>query len=465
MPMLGCLHPRRRTRTPPPNAGCSPKVTDLLLDHEGADPSNEAAQSIAWIFVHRPEVYAGGEPAPRPIPLRLPGARGPVRRRAAGRRHGGTDQSRGRGRGRRAPEPGVPHVGVHPRDPRWTVGRTRADLPAAGHRRLRRPGRRGATAPPSAWRSAATARPSRSSRRPTASRPGSSHHPGPGRKGDGFRRKGSPGTLRAMRRHGRRAWGGWILGAAVVAATVAGCGGGDDAQVHDQDRGGRQAQRPTVQQVVTVSRRNPGLDKCKKVSFGLLDNTPETPKEPLTIRSITCDGATVGLWSNYKDGDPGGEPGSDRPPVLRQRQRQGQHRRGDLRGIDAEAWKTMPRSSSASAAAARSVQAGSRAQPSADSTNSRDELRAAERPLLRGCARRPGAACRAARARASSRAASSISVLEVGRSARSGNSTRRELQRLAVEVALDRRPGARAARRRCGASVHRSSAPWNSGLA
>jgi hypothetical protein len=30
------------------------------------------------------------------------------------------------------------------------------------------------------------------------------------------------------------------------------------------------------------------------------DNTPETPQEPLKILSITCDGATVGLWENYR---------------------------------------------------------------------------------------------------------------------------------------------------------------------
>jgi phenylpyruvate tautomerase PptA (4-oxalocrotonate tautomerase family) len=41
-------------------------ATDLLLEHEGADPASEAAQSIAWIFVHRHEMYVGGEPATEP---------------------------------------------------------------------------------------------------------------------------------------------------------------------------------------------------------------------------------------------------------------------------------------------------------------------------------------------------------------------------------------------------------------
>jgi phenylpyruvate tautomerase PptA (4-oxalocrotonate tautomerase family) len=43
------------------------KVTDLLIRHEGADPTNETVRSIAWVFVHRPEaVYVGGRPAEVP---------------------------------------------------------------------------------------------------------------------------------------------------------------------------------------------------------------------------------------------------------------------------------------------------------------------------------------------------------------------------------------------------------------
>lgn len=42
------------------------KVTDLLLKHEGADPTNEAARSIAWVFVHRHEMYVAGVPAELP---------------------------------------------------------------------------------------------------------------------------------------------------------------------------------------------------------------------------------------------------------------------------------------------------------------------------------------------------------------------------------------------------------------
>ena len=42
------------------------RVTDLLLEHEGADPTNERARALAWVFVHRPEVYVAGHPARAP---------------------------------------------------------------------------------------------------------------------------------------------------------------------------------------------------------------------------------------------------------------------------------------------------------------------------------------------------------------------------------------------------------------
>lgn len=42
-------------------------LTDLLLEHEGADPSNAVARSIAWVFLHRPAaVYVAGVPATEP---------------------------------------------------------------------------------------------------------------------------------------------------------------------------------------------------------------------------------------------------------------------------------------------------------------------------------------------------------------------------------------------------------------
>lgn len=42
------------------------KITDLLLEHEGANPTNERARALAWVFVHRHEMYVAGEPAAAP---------------------------------------------------------------------------------------------------------------------------------------------------------------------------------------------------------------------------------------------------------------------------------------------------------------------------------------------------------------------------------------------------------------
>ncbi len=42
------------------------RLTDLLLEHEGADPSNEKARSIAWVFLHRVDVFVAGAPADEP---------------------------------------------------------------------------------------------------------------------------------------------------------------------------------------------------------------------------------------------------------------------------------------------------------------------------------------------------------------------------------------------------------------
>jgi len=42
------------------------KVTDLLLEHEGVNPTNETGRKLAWVFVHRHEMYVAGAPAQRP---------------------------------------------------------------------------------------------------------------------------------------------------------------------------------------------------------------------------------------------------------------------------------------------------------------------------------------------------------------------------------------------------------------
>jgi phenylpyruvate tautomerase PptA (4-oxalocrotonate tautomerase family) len=42
------------------------RITDALLEHEGVDPTNEMGRRIAWVFVHRHEMYVAAEPAQEP---------------------------------------------------------------------------------------------------------------------------------------------------------------------------------------------------------------------------------------------------------------------------------------------------------------------------------------------------------------------------------------------------------------
>jgi phenylpyruvate tautomerase PptA (4-oxalocrotonate tautomerase family) len=43
------------------------RLTDVLIEHEGADPTNPVVRSIAWVFLHRPEaVFVAGEPEQEP---------------------------------------------------------------------------------------------------------------------------------------------------------------------------------------------------------------------------------------------------------------------------------------------------------------------------------------------------------------------------------------------------------------
>jgi phenylpyruvate tautomerase PptA (4-oxalocrotonate tautomerase family) len=66
MPQLDAYIPAGAL-TPDAEADLVSRVTDLLIRHEGADPTNEIVRSIAWVFLHRPEtVYVGGHPAAAP---------------------------------------------------------------------------------------------------------------------------------------------------------------------------------------------------------------------------------------------------------------------------------------------------------------------------------------------------------------------------------------------------------------
>ena len=43
------------------------RLTDVLLEHEGADPTNPVVRSIAWVFLHRPAVtFVAGAPETEP---------------------------------------------------------------------------------------------------------------------------------------------------------------------------------------------------------------------------------------------------------------------------------------------------------------------------------------------------------------------------------------------------------------
>jgi phenylpyruvate tautomerase PptA (4-oxalocrotonate tautomerase family) len=66
MPMLDAYIPEGAL-TPEAEKALLSDLTDLLLAHEGADPENPIARSIAWVFLHRPTaVYVAGEPAAEP---------------------------------------------------------------------------------------------------------------------------------------------------------------------------------------------------------------------------------------------------------------------------------------------------------------------------------------------------------------------------------------------------------------
>jgi hypothetical protein len=122
------------------------------------------------------------------------------------------------------------------------------------------------------------------------------------------------------------------------ALLVAGCSAGTSTNGDKKGKSG-----PTIRQVVQVSRKNPGLKKCKKVSYGLLDNTPESPAEPEVILAISCDGSTVGSYYRYTTAAArdAGEGIEDRPYLVNGRIKV---TTGEaiLAHINADAWKTMP---------------------------------------------------------------------------------------------------------------------------
>jgi len=66
MPMLDAFIPDGAL-TPEAETKLLSDLTDILLEHEGADPTDPAARSIAWVFLHRPvSVFVAGERADEP---------------------------------------------------------------------------------------------------------------------------------------------------------------------------------------------------------------------------------------------------------------------------------------------------------------------------------------------------------------------------------------------------------------
>lgn len=66
MPMLDAFIPEGALSAET-EQGLLSDLTDILLRHEGADPSNPAARSLAWVFLHRPaSLFVAGEPAEKP---------------------------------------------------------------------------------------------------------------------------------------------------------------------------------------------------------------------------------------------------------------------------------------------------------------------------------------------------------------------------------------------------------------
>lgn len=53
MPMLD-VHIPEGALDPSREAQLLENLTDILLEHEGADPTNERARSLAWVFLNRP---------------------------------------------------------------------------------------------------------------------------------------------------------------------------------------------------------------------------------------------------------------------------------------------------------------------------------------------------------------------------------------------------------------------------
>jgi phenylpyruvate tautomerase PptA (4-oxalocrotonate tautomerase family) len=66
MPMLD-VHIPEGALGPEAEAVLVDRLTEILIRHEGFDPSDPVTRAVSWVFVHRPAaVYVGGQPADAP---------------------------------------------------------------------------------------------------------------------------------------------------------------------------------------------------------------------------------------------------------------------------------------------------------------------------------------------------------------------------------------------------------------
>jgi phenylpyruvate tautomerase PptA (4-oxalocrotonate tautomerase family) len=66
MPMLDAYIPENAL-SDQAEANLMARLTDILIRHEGVDPENTQARSLAWVFVHRPkQVWVAGAPSAAP---------------------------------------------------------------------------------------------------------------------------------------------------------------------------------------------------------------------------------------------------------------------------------------------------------------------------------------------------------------------------------------------------------------
>ena len=65
MPMIDALIPEGAL-DPQAEAQLMLELTEILIRHEGLDPTNERIREATWIFVHRPVLYRAGLPIKAP---------------------------------------------------------------------------------------------------------------------------------------------------------------------------------------------------------------------------------------------------------------------------------------------------------------------------------------------------------------------------------------------------------------